>query len=108
MRLIVGLGNPDPEYHWTPHNLGFMAVDELANPAAIREFIHGHETQVMRRPVILRIGIPKSDNEPHKRFSSFFSRSDALLFLLALVALLRLGFDFRLGAFFAFHFLLAL
>jgi peptidyl-tRNA hydrolase, PTH1 family len=31
MRLIVGLGNPDPEYQWTPHNLGFMAVDELAN-----------------------------------------------------------------------------
>jgi PTH1 family peptidyl-tRNA hydrolase len=36
MRLIVGLGNPDPEYQWTPHNLGFMAVDELASRAAIR------------------------------------------------------------------------
>jgi PTH1 family peptidyl-tRNA hydrolase len=36
MRLIVGLGNPDPEYQWTPHNLGFMAVDELANRGAIR------------------------------------------------------------------------
>src|SRR5262252_8360708 len=36
MRLIVGLGNPDPEYQWTPHNLGFMAVDELANRYAIR------------------------------------------------------------------------
>jgi peptidyl-tRNA hydrolase, PTH1 family len=36
MRLIVGLGNPDPEYQWTPHNLGFMAVDELANRHAIR------------------------------------------------------------------------
>jgi peptidyl-tRNA hydrolase, PTH1 family len=36
MRLIVGLGNPDPEYQWTPHNLGFMAVDELANRATIR------------------------------------------------------------------------
>jgi peptidyl-tRNA hydrolase, PTH1 family len=36
MRLIVGLGNPDPEYQWTPHNLGFMAVDEVANRAAIR------------------------------------------------------------------------
>jgi len=29
MRLIVGLGNPDPDIQWTPHNLGFMAVDEL-------------------------------------------------------------------------------
>jgi PTH1 family peptidyl-tRNA hydrolase len=36
MRLIVGLGNPDPEYQWTPHNLGFMAVDELANRGSIR------------------------------------------------------------------------
>jgi PTH1 family peptidyl-tRNA hydrolase len=36
MRIIVGLGNPDPEYQWTPHNLGFMAVDELANRSGIR------------------------------------------------------------------------
>ncbi|HEY6126991.1 MAG TPA: aminoacyl-tRNA hydrolase [Candidatus Acidoferrum sp.] len=36
MRLIVGLGNPGPEYQWTPHNLGFLAVDELANRGSIR------------------------------------------------------------------------
>jgi len=36
MRLIVGLGNPGPEYQWTPHNLGFLAVDELGNRGGIR------------------------------------------------------------------------
>jgi len=36
MKLIVGLGNPGSEYEWTPHNLGFLAVDALADRAGIR------------------------------------------------------------------------
>jgi PTH1 family peptidyl-tRNA hydrolase len=36
MRLVVGLGNPGPEYEATRHNMGFMAIDALAEMLGIR------------------------------------------------------------------------
>ena len=31
MKLIVGLGNPGIEYQFTPHNLGYLVIDRIAN-----------------------------------------------------------------------------
>ncbi|PYT15297.1 MAG: aminoacyl-tRNA hydrolase [Acidobacteria bacterium] len=34
--VIVGLGNPGAEYEFTPHNLGFLVIDRLAESHGVR------------------------------------------------------------------------
>ena len=44
MRLVVGLGNPGPDYAGNRHNIGFMAVDEIVRRhgfGAVRSRFHG-------------------------------------------------------------------
>jgi PTH1 family peptidyl-tRNA hydrolase len=46
--LVAGLGNPGEEYENTPHNLGFMVIDRLAELHAIR---------VSRKENMSRVGL---------------------------------------------------
>ncbi len=55
MRLIVGLGNPGERYERTPHNLGFLVIDELSRQLNI---------SVRRREAQALLGIGRSgENE---------------------------------------------
>ncbi|HEY1270754.1 MAG TPA: aminoacyl-tRNA hydrolase [Terriglobales bacterium] len=61
MKLIVGLGNPGIEYQFTPHNLGFLTIDRLADELGLevrnrhgraltaRAVLEGHEV-VLAKP----------------------------------------------------------
>ena len=46
MFLVAGLGNPGEEYELTPHNLGFLAVDRLAERHGIRVTRHDSKALV--------------------------------------------------------------
>jgi len=61
VKLIVGLGNPGIEYQFTPHNLGFLAIDRLAEEARVEvrnrqcraltaRVVVGSETVLLAKP----------------------------------------------------------
>jgi len=56
--MIVGLGNPGPEYANTRHNIGFMVVDELAS--RMRGTMSRHK-RAMAGVHEGRVGLPGSD-----------------------------------------------
>lgn len=55
MFLVAGLGNPGEEYAHTPHNLGFLVVDRLAERNGIR---------VTRKDSKSLVGIGEIDGHP--------------------------------------------
>lgn len=55
MFLVAGLGNPGEEYALSPHNLGFLTVDRLAERHGIR---------VNRRDSRALVGVGEIDGQP--------------------------------------------
>ena len=57
MKIITGLGNPGSEYSATRHNVGFLAVEELAKRWGIDSWRNRHEALIAEQrgsePVLL-------------------------------------------------------
>ena len=82
MKLIVGLGNPGPEYLKTRHNAGFMAIERLANrhgmsnakmkfhAGVLEGFIHSKKVMLMQPTTFMnRSGLSVGEAASFYKFS---------------------------------------
>jgi len=67
VKLVVGLGNPGIEYQFTPHNLGFLTIDRIAErckvdvasrrcqAATARSKLGGHEVMLAKPETFMNL-----------------------------------------------------
>jgi len=67
VKLVVGLGNPGIEYQFTPHNLGFLTIDRIAErcnvdvlsrrcqAAAAKTKLAGHEVMLAKPETFMNL-----------------------------------------------------
>lgn len=85
--VVVGLGNPGPEYTRSRHNVGFMCADWLAKEHRItlsekRRFVILGEGQIEGQPVVLakpRTFVNRSGQAVHYLLNRYKVTPDALL-----------------------------
>ncbi|OGM97275.1 MAG: aminoacyl-tRNA hydrolase [Candidatus Yanofskybacteria bacterium RIFCSPHIGHO2_01_FULL_41_21] len=60
MKLIIGIGNPDPQYQQTRHNVGFMFLDYLAEKVEANNLVEDKKSNALvskskieKTPVVL-------------------------------------------------------